>query len=968
MLTQQKVFCQTNSTTTNKIIGNNNNYTNSSDVTTIVSLISTGRSTTTSDSNSNNSSDDRLIRPKLLIDEDIDDYGSSIDGVNTNNLNNYTNSANNADKLISFVNYDTDDTDDSTGSLQASNSTSNNTSANTTSTSSTDTTDTTTNNTFVGDDEDLGYDDEEIDGSGSGGGQGCDSGNNNEGVLSKMIAIHELNKNLTFSKRVPHINDTFARIRHVRQLYRDYFAPKKGFDTELLAFVSSIDIVLSPECFASFFSLISGLRNNKLWANKFMDTMGRIMETGTADGKHSSFGEYDECLAIESPEDRGLVVKGQYCLVKVVLPYPEVGSYTPGDGYDPLFDDQGIAPFKYFNGANSTTIVKMIENLNLYRGSTYRLGLCTPHYCKRNEIEEFINKVMYPITRLPLELGRHCIRNDKQEDYTLMQLLSIMTLVVLTILTITSTGIEIYNIVYERSLSDDSQTLGSDTKFVEEDPLVISPYYYTFSLVTNTRELLAYPSSSSSSYSSSSGNGSHRNKTINTPNNNRFVSLDTIRLFVIMHIYVFHLYNTMATIGIVTLKRAYATYPYRVLELDRYTTLRNTLFFDILFIMSGFMLSNSLLSKLERNGGNTRVFNYFKYILTRYLRFAVPLLGSIIFLFVLPLMGSGPIWDEGVQWVTRGCENWQVVLFGFLFIGNYNDQLGIMDRQQAVPYCNPSTWFVSALFQLHILVPMIVIVYHRNSRRGLYLACGVLAVGMVVSVLPALVYNILPQMQYIQMDSTEQIYRSFSWYHLSTTQYLVGFVTGVTGGYLIRRDWSGLRIEYEVVGWLSSLSAICIVYMWSNTFWKVQRSAPLYSVLLWFTVGKFSFALAVTWILFCLCTGRAKTLDYLLSWPNFQPLSRLTFSFFMIHFMIIIRRVFTVKETITMTDGLMMEYSIIDIIYTFILSFIFYSLIEAPFTNLMAIWLKKTTNDNNNSDEDLVISADNGWVAASYGG
>ena len=127
--------------------------------------------------------------------------------------------------------------------------------------------------------------------------------------------------------------------------------------------------------------------------------MGRPLQTGSGEGKHSSFGEYDECLEIESPDDKGLVVKGQYCLVRVKVPYPSVSSYKKGDPYDPYFDDPGMTPFtgsKYLNGANATTLIKLIENLKIYNGSFYRLGICTPHLCKRHEIEEFINKGLNP--------------------------------------------------------------------------------------------------------------------------------------------------------------------------------------------------------------------------------------------------------------------------------------------------------------------------------------------------------------------------------------------------------------------------------------------------------------------------------------------------------------------------------------------------------------------------------------------
>lgn len=132
--------------------------------------------------------------------------------------------------------------------------------------------------------------------------------------------------------------------------------------------------------------------------------MGRILQTGSGDGKHSSFGEYDECLDLESPDDKGLIVKGQYCLVKVVLPYPTMDSFDADQPYHPSFDDPKMTTFtgeKYFNGMNATTITKFVENLNLYQGASYRLGLCTPHHCKRREIEEFFNKGMSPLG-LPL--------------------------------------------------------------------------------------------------------------------------------------------------------------------------------------------------------------------------------------------------------------------------------------------------------------------------------------------------------------------------------------------------------------------------------------------------------------------------------------------------------------------------------------------------------------------------------------
>ena len=107
--------------------------------------------------------------------------------------------------------------------------------------------------------EDFGYDDE-VEGE-------CGQ----EGTLPKLIRLHEENLNITKDyniKHVAHVNQTLERIQYVHDFYEKYFGLPNGFGTEMLAFISSIDIILTPECFASLFSLISGYRNNRKWANK----------------------------------------------------------------------------------------------------------------------------------------------------------------------------------------------------------------------------------------------------------------------------------------------------------------------------------------------------------------------------------------------------------------------------------------------------------------------------------------------------------------------------------------------------------------------------------------------------------------------------------------------------------------------------------------------------------------------------
>jgi len=111
--------------------------------------------------------------------------------------------------------------------------------------------------------------------------------------------------------------------------------------------------------------------------------------SGFAEGIQSSFGEYDECLDIKSPnfEDNTNVFKGKYCLLKLILPYPtkedESFNQTIGPGS------------RYANEMNLQrfmTVKALVERLKLWNGALFRFGICIPSVCSAHEIENMLNK------------------------------------------------------------------------------------------------------------------------------------------------------------------------------------------------------------------------------------------------------------------------------------------------------------------------------------------------------------------------------------------------------------------------------------------------------------------------------------------------------------------------------------------------------------------------------------------------
>jgi hypothetical protein len=123
--------------------------------------------------------------------------------------------------------------------------------------------------------------------------------------------------------------------------------------------------------------------------------MGRFPPPGFAEGLYSSLGDYDECLDITSPPNESnllssSIIKGQYCLSKMILPFPSEESYREGEPVEKPFESN----ISYKNDLNLykfTSTKSLIEKLNQSNGSIYNFGLFIPSVCRAEEIENLLN-------------------------------------------------------------------------------------------------------------------------------------------------------------------------------------------------------------------------------------------------------------------------------------------------------------------------------------------------------------------------------------------------------------------------------------------------------------------------------------------------------------------------------------------------------------------------------------------------
>jgi hypothetical protein len=86
--------------------------------------------------------------------------------------------------------------------------------------------------------------------------------------IGKLQQLHDEGKNLTISKNVNHINDTFNTLTNLRKVINSLFPTNKRTGIEALEFISGIDIGLSHECLRSVLKVLSSIKNGDLWALK----------------------------------------------------------------------------------------------------------------------------------------------------------------------------------------------------------------------------------------------------------------------------------------------------------------------------------------------------------------------------------------------------------------------------------------------------------------------------------------------------------------------------------------------------------------------------------------------------------------------------------------------------------------------------------------------------------------------------
>ncbi|GFR85794.1 nose resistant to fluoxetine protein 6-like [Elysia marginata] len=330
----------------------------------------------------------------------------------------------------------------------------------------------------------------------------------------------------------------------------------------------------------------------------------------------------------------------------------------------------------------------------------------------------------------------------------------------------------------------------------------------------------------------------------------------------------------------------------------------------------------------------TSKLKWFGYVIKRYLRL-VPLVIIVgaLYIGLWPVLGQGPVYPKDAP-DRQACENhW---FYTTLLVNTYIDVGDI---------CFPWTWYIAAEFQLYLLCPIFMIPLVKGWKKTGTLAALVLIAASVISTGVISKLKKLPEMvlQYQLADAGIRNLSDVQNYILIKPYCrMAPYIIGLLLGHTLRKDGAP-RLSRVVValGWLlcivSEMGTIFGVYgSYSHHHLATVDAAAVYNA-----VKDVTFGLGIAWAIFACLTGNGGIVNTFLSWRVFVPLSRMSYSIYLVHIPVIYLFIFHQEGAITMSEWALVVNFCGVFAISCVVSAIIHVVVETPMLAIQRTALRK---------------------------
>ncbi|XP_076810331.1 nose resistant to fluoxetine protein 6-like [Clavelina lepadiformis] len=548
------------------------------------------------------------------------------------------------------------------------------------------------------------------------------------------------------------------------------------------------------------------------------------------------------------------------------------------------------------------------------------VGICVPSGCSENSIKKIFREILSFKSNIKTGnttlLNVQCPLTTEQLEWSAADTLGIAVTCVVIVLNLIGTFVDF--ITRRNNTKDNYATKSQPTK----RPRLLTKMVLCFSMISNGEKLLTTNSSGGS---------------LGILNGIRFLSTAWVALG---HVFM------DGQMGI-----AYLLSPKRYLK-SKIVFMPIINFYysvDTFFLLGGLLVSYLGMKQLTTTNGRMNI--ALTYI-HRFIRITPAYAYVILFsMGILKWLGSGPQWSNYPLLPHYVCQD--VWWTNLLYVSNFFPSLNM---------CMAWCWYLAVDMQFYLLTPFILLATYRWPRVGISLmvfiaiasmaVCGILSAlgpiqpfALIISQNIGLL-NILSDIPTYDMKFRYDIY-FLPWARLHV--YMIGMLTGyvlfATKGKLTIPKW------LVVLGWLASAgSCFAIIFgLYPQTSTDTDLDTGL--AIIYNAFERPVYGLCLSWMIIACTSGYGGPVTKFLNWKIFNPLSRLTFSFYLVHCLVLI--VYLVNR------NNMIHCQTIDFIFTYIgsffislaLAFLLCLTIEWPTMELAKVLLPSKRGDPSNRYE-----------------
>ncbi|XP_046843813.1 nose resistant to fluoxetine protein 6-like [Xenia sp. Carnegie-2017] len=358
---------------------------------------------------------------------------------------------------------------------------------------------------------------------------------------------------------------------------------------------------------------------------------------------------------------------------------------------------------------------------------------------------------------------------------------------------------------------------------------------------------------------------------------------------------------------------------------------------DSFFFLSGLLVAYTCLRKMERTQGKV---NWGLFYLHRYLRLTPSLMFVVLFaVHIKGILSDSPTWLS--LYKEKNCEDkWWT---NMLYINNFypkevNDQ------------CIGRAWYLANDMQFYVISPILIVLAYRFGWRGLFAGTGVLMAISTITIPSIYVgYDVDPLIVLKSLRPIADGGRKIAEYmkyeytkpYCRIQPYLVGFIIG----YVIYKKY---RNPFKKHGWLIAITGWCVAFAVAMTMVygpcksavRGENEWTLRGEIVFGTLQRLLWGLAVAWVTYACHFGYGSYINEYLSARFWIPLSRLTYSVYLIHMIVIHYMLYAANGSMHYSIAFTVYYFLASVVLSFAGGYILAVVIEFPVENLEKLFLK----------------------------